>query len=254
MTKKSSHGRERLDRVLVLRGLAASREQAGRLILAGAVRVDGRLVDKQAKLIPDEALVEVLQRGLPYVSRGGEKLKAGLDEFQIDVRGKIAMDVGVSTGGFTDCLLQRDVNRVYVVDVGRGLLDWKLRNDSRIIVLEGHNIRYLDRALVAEPIEVLVVDVSFISLTIVLPAIVKFLAEKAVLVLLVKPQFEVGKGQVGKGGIVREESLRQAALKKVKDCAERLKMSQIGAIDSPVPGQKGNREILLGLRWSKETL
>ena len=254
MTRKSSHDHERLDRVLVTRGLVSSREQAARLIMAGAVRVDGMLVDKQAKLIPPESLVEVLPRGLPFVSRGGEKLQAGLDEFNLEVQGKIAMDVGGSTGGFTDCLLQRGVCRVYVIDVGRGLLDWKLRNDSRVKVFEGYNIRYLERDMIADPIDFVVVDVSFISLTLVLPNLVKFLAKKASLVVLVKPQFEVGKEQVGRGGIVRDEHLRQEALKKVKDCAERLKMSLIGTIDSPVLGKKGNREILLGLEWVQDFL
>lgn len=251
MTNKPSKVRERLDRVLVKRGLVSSREQAVRLIMAGAVRVDGTLVDKQAKLILSESLVEVLPRGLPFVSRGGEKLQAGLEAFHVEVQGKIAMDVGGSTGGFTDCLLQRDVCRVYVIDVGRGLLDWTIRNDSRVTVLEGQNIRYLEREAVPDPIEVLVVDVSFISLTLVLPNLLKFLAPRAIVVLLVKPQFEVGKGQVGKGGIVREEHLRQEALKKVKDCAARLKMSLIGTIDSPVLGKKGNREMLLGLEWTQ---
>ncbi len=253
MTRSPSQTRDRLDRVLVHRGLVASREQAVRLIMAGAVRVDGVLVDKQATRILPEAQVEVLPRGLPFVSRGGEKLQAGLDAFHLDVQGKVAMDVGGSTGGFTDCLLQRNVGCVYVIDVGKGLLDWNLRNDPRVKVLEGENIRYLERDAIPDPVEVVVVDVSFISLTLVLPQLIKFLAPRAIMVLLVKPQFEVGKGQVGKGGIVREESLRQVALKRVKDCATSLKMSLIGTIDSPVRGKKGNREILVGLEWSNHS-
>ncbi len=250
MIRKGSAGRERLDRALVSRGLAASREQAGRLILAGAVRVNGQMADKQARLIPSEAHVEVLARGLPFVSRGGEKLDAAMEAFGIDATGVVALDVGASTGGFTDCLLQREAGRVYAVDVGYGQLDWRLRNDSRVVVLERENIRYLDPASIAEPVDLAVIDVSFISLMIVLPCVVRFLADEANVVALVKPQFEVGRGQVGRGGIVREEWLRRAATDRVLACAERLGFSRIGVLDSPVLGQKGNREILVGFRWA----
>lgn len=250
MIRKAAAGRERLDRALVSRGFATSREQAGRLILAGAVRVNGHMADKQARLVPSEAHIEVLARGLPFVSRGGEKLDAAMRAFGIEGAGVVALDVGASTGGFTDCLLQRKAERVYAVDVGYGQLDWRLRRDSRVVVLERQNIRYLDPASICEPVDLAVIDVSFISLTVVLPCVVRFLAEEANVVALVKPQFEVGRDQVGRGGIVREERLRQAATDKVLACAERLGLSRVGILDSPILGQKGNREILVGFRWA----
>lgn len=249
MVQKGSTVRERLDRALVLRGLADSREQAGRLILAGAVRVNGQLVDKRAALVPVEAAIAVTPDARPYVSRGGGKLAAALDAWAVDPTGLVAMDVGASTGGFTDCLLQRGARRVYAVDVGYGQLDWKLRQDPRIVVLDRRNIRYLEREAVPEPIGLTVIDVSFISLTLVLPCVIKFLDRSAKVIALVKPQFEVGKGQVGRRGIVRDEAKRKAATEKVLACAESLGFRPFGVMDSPVPGQKGNREILVGLGW-----
>ena len=249
MAQKGSTVRERLDHVLVARGLAASREQAGRLILAGAVRVDGVLTDKQAALVPAEAAIDVASGAMPYVSRAGGKLAAALDAFRIDPAGLVTMDVGASTGGFTDCLLQRGARRVYAVDVGYGQLDWKLRQDPRVVVLDRRNIRYLERAAVPEPVDLAVIDVSFISLTLVLPCVTPFLGRPATAIALVKPQFEVGKGQVGRGGIVRDEAQRRAVVEKVLACAESLGFRRLGALESPVPGQKGNREILVGLAW-----
>jgi 23S rRNA (cytidine1920-2'-O)/16S rRNA (cytidine1409-2'-O)-methyltransferase len=160
------------------------------------------------------------------------------------------MDVGASTGGFTDCLLQRGARRVYAVDVGYGQLDWKLRQDARVVVLDRENIRYLERTAVPEPIDLAVIDVSFISLTLVLPCVAPFLGRPARVIALVKPQFEVGKGQVGRGGIVRDEEQRRAVTTKVLACAESLGFRSLGVLDSPVLGQKGNREILLGLNWT----
>ena len=250
MTQKGSSVRDRLDRVLVARGLASSREQASRMILAGTVRVNGVLTDKQATLVPAEAAIDVASRTTPYVSRGGGKLVAALDAWAVDPAGLVAMDVGASTGGFTDCLLQRGARRVYAVDVGYGQLDWKLRQDARVVVLDRENIRYLERAAVPEPIDLAVIDVSFISLTLVLPCVVPFLGRPARVIALVKPQFEVGKGQVGRGGIVRDEEQRRAVTMKVLACAESLGFRSLGVLDSPVLGQKGNREILLGLNWA----
>jgi 23S rRNA (cytidine1920-2'-O)/16S rRNA (cytidine1409-2'-O)-methyltransferase len=238
-----------LDRVLVARGLAASREQASRLILAGAVRVNGVRTDKQAALVPAEAAIDVATGTMPYVSRGGGKLAAALDAFGIDPAGLVTMDVGASTGGFTDCLLQRGARRVYAVDVGYGQLDWKLRQDPRVVVLDRRNIRHLERAAVPEPVDLAVIDVSFISLTLVLPCVAPFLGRPATAVALVKPQFEVGRGQVGRGGIVRDEEQRRAVTRNITACAESLGFRRLGVLDSPVPGQKGNREILLGLAW-----
>lgn len=250
MTRKGTTVRDRLDRVLVARGLASSREQASRMILAGAVRVNGVLTDKQATLVPAEAAIDVASGTTPYVSRGGGKLVAALDAWAVDPAGLVAMDVGASTGGFSDCLLQRGARRVYAVDVGYGQLDWKLRQDPRVVVLDRQNIRYLERAAVPEPVDLAVIDVSFISLTLVLPCVVPFLGRPARVIALVKPQFEVGKGQVGRGGIVRDEEQRRAVTAKVLACAESLGFRSLGVLDSPVPGQKGNREILLGLNWT----
>ncbi len=247
MIQRGPSARERLDRTLVARGLVESREQAARLILAGAVRVDGALAHTVAKRVPVGAKIELAQ-GLPFVSRSGAKLAAALDAFAVDPAGLVTMDVGASTGGFTDCLLQRGARRVYAVDVGYGQLDWRLRQNPKVVVLERRNIRYLERSAVPDPIDLAVVDVSFISLTLVLPCTVPFLRDRARMIVLVKPQFEVGRGQVGRGGVVRDEGQRQAVTEKVIACAARLGLMSIGVLDSPVVGQKGNREVLLGLR------
>ncbi|HZS12124.1 MAG TPA: TlyA family RNA methyltransferase [Nitrospirales bacterium] len=242
--------RERLDVALVARGLAGSREQAGRMILAGAVTVNGVRVDKQAKLIASDAEIDVASRAAPYVSRAGAKLAEGLDRFSIDPTGVVAMDVGASTGGFTDCLLQRGARKVYAVDVGYGQLDWRLRQDPRVVVLERRNIRYLERADVPEPIGLAVIDVSFISLELAVPAVLPFLDRAATIITLIKPQFEVGKGKVGRGGIVRDEELRRDTVDRVVAALEALGLQRIGICDSPVPGQKGNREVVAGFRYA----
>jgi 23S rRNA (cytidine1920-2'-O)/16S rRNA (cytidine1409-2'-O)-methyltransferase len=236
--------KERLDRVLAAQGLVPSREAATRTVLAGGVSVDGIMVDKPAKLVPLDARIEIVQPPL-YVSRSGDKLAAALNAFHIDPRGTIGLDVGCSTGGFTDCLLQRGATRIYAVDVGYGQFEWKLRRDSRVVLLERTNIRYVDRAAVPEPIDLAVIDVSFISLTKVLPAVIHLLNRSAVIVALVKPQFEVGKGQVGRGGIVRDDTQREAVTGKVIACAAQLGLQLKGVLDSPVIGRKGNREILV---------
>ncbi len=243
--------KERLDTLLLRKGLAKSREQAGRFILAGLVRVNGDLVDKRGKMVEVEARIDLLQPSSAFVSRGGDKLAAALDAFSIEVQGLMAMDVGASTGGFTDCLLQRGVVRVYAVDVGYGQLDWKIRNDPRVVVLERSNIRYVSPSAIPDPIELLVIDVSFISLELVIPCIVKFLSSAAKVIALVKPQFEVGVDQVGRGGIVRDDSLRQAVKQKILILAERFGLFEIGTMDSPVLGRKGNREILVALEKRK---
>ncbi len=254
MIHRTASVRERLDRALVTRGLAESREQASRLILAGAVKVDGMLADKQARLVSAGAKIEVSLKEAPFVSRGGGKLAAALEAFSVDPRELVALDVGVSTGGFTDCLLQRGVRRVYAVDVGYGQLDWRLRQDERVVVLERQNIRYLKKSLVPDPIDLAVIDVSFISLTIVLPCVIHFLAQEAWVIALVKPQFEVGRGQVGRGGIVRNDQQRRAVTDKVLACADQLGLRRVGVLDSPVLGQKGNREVLVGLQRTAKRL
>jgi 23S rRNA (cytidine1920-2'-O)/16S rRNA (cytidine1409-2'-O)-methyltransferase len=204
------------------------------------------MVDKPAKLVSLDARIEIVRPAL-YVSRSGDKLAAALDTFHIDPRGTIGLDVGCSTGGFTDCLLQRGARRIYAIDVGYGQFAWRLRQDSRVVLLERTNIRYVDRAAIPEPIDLAVIDVSFISLTLVLPAVIHLLNSAAVIVALVKPQFEVGKGQVGRGGIVRDDAQREAVTEKVIHCAAQLGFQLTGVLDSPVIGRKGNREILVGL-------
>jgi 23S rRNA (cytidine1920-2'-O)/16S rRNA (cytidine1409-2'-O)-methyltransferase len=230
---------------MVTQGLATSREIAVRTILSGGVTVDGMVIDKPAKLVSLDAQIEI-EKPAPYVSRSGEKLAAALDAFSIDPTGIIGLDVGCSTGGFTDCLLQRGATRIYAVDVGYGQIDWRLRQDPRIVLLERTNIRHVDRKVIPEPIDLAVIDVSFISLTLVLPRVVPLLQESADVVTLVKPQFEVGKGQVGAGGIVRDDAQREAVTTKVIACAGRLGLMVTGVLDSPVKGRKGNREILVG--------
>lgn len=233
----------RLDQILVERGLAESREKARALILAGTVTVDGQKSDKPGHAFPEDCRVEVAQP-MPFVSRGGFKLAAALDHFKIDVRGRVCLDVGASTGGFTDCLLQRGAARVYAIDVGHGQLDWKLRNDPRVTVREGVNARYLQQADFPEKFELAVCDASFISATLLIPAIAPLLAESGEMVILVKPQFEVGREQVGKGGIVRDPELHRAACDKVRAAVLALGLTA-SIIESPILGAEGNREFLL---------
>jgi 23S rRNA (cytidine1920-2'-O)/16S rRNA (cytidine1409-2'-O)-methyltransferase len=247
MPAKPPVEKDRLDRLLVHQGLVESREAAVRTILAGGVLVDGMIVDKPARLVARDARIEI-ERAAPFVSRAGEKLAAALDAFSIDPRGLSTLDVGCSTGGFTDCLLQRGAERVYAIDVGYGLIDWKLRQDSRVVLLERTNIRYLNRSLIPEPIDLAVIDVSFISLTLVLPSVVPLLGDDGRVVALVKPQFEVGKGQVGSGGIVRDEAQRRSVTEKVISCGATLGLEATGVLDSPIRGRKGNQEILVSFR------
>ena len=240
--------KQRLDHVLVFRGLAANREQAHRYILAGLVKVDGVVVDKRAKLVHESAEIALDLPTTTYVSRAGDKLAAAIDAFKIDCTGVVAMDVGSSTGGFTDCLLQHGAERVYAIDVGYGQLDWKLREDPRVVVHERCNIRYFDPTKIPDQINLAVIDVSFISLQIVLPCVMKFLDKSASIVMLLKPQFEVGKGQVGRGGIVRDDRKRTEVKDKLLTYAETLGLSVMGVMDSPVLGRKGNKEILIALK------
>ena len=233
----------RVDQLLVERGLADSREKAQALILAGQVMIDGQKADKPGRTVADDCQLELLAR-LPYVSRGGVKLAAALEHFAVDVVGRVCLDVGSSTGGFTDCLLQRGAARVWAIDVGRGQLDWKLRNDPRVEVREGVNARFLSPGNVAERFDLAVCDASFISATLLLPAIVPLLREGGEMIVLVKPQFESAKGEVGKGGIVRDPALHQAACDRVRTCVEDLGF-RAAIIESPILGAEGNREFLL---------
>ncbi len=238
--------RQRLDVLVVERSLAESREKARALILAGQVLVNGQKADKAGAAVDTAAKIELLAQPR-YVGRGGLKLEAALDHFAIDVAGKICLDVGSSTGGFTDCLLQRGAARVYAIDVGTGQLDWKLRNDPRVIVQEQVNARYLKRDQVPEPIALAVCDVSFISITMILPALAGLLASDAEMVILVKPQFELDRDQVGKGGIIRDPALHHQACQRVEAAVQQLGyLTQM--IPSPILGAEGNREFLLHAR------
>jgi 23S rRNA (cytidine1920-2'-O)/16S rRNA (cytidine1409-2'-O)-methyltransferase len=233
----------RVDQLLVERGLADSREKARALILAGDVLIDGQKSDKPGRSVPGDSQVSVTAR-LPYVSRGGLKLAAALDHFSIDVTGRVCLDVGSSTGGFTDCLLQRGAARVWSIDVGHGQLDWKLRNDPRVVVREGVNARYLSSQDIPETFDLAVCDASFISATLLIPSMVSRLTEHGRMIVLVKPQFEAGKGEVGKGGIVRDPAQHRAACDRVQASVEAHGF-RASIIESPIRGAEGNREFLL---------
>jgi 23S rRNA (cytidine1920-2'-O)/16S rRNA (cytidine1409-2'-O)-methyltransferase len=238
--------RRRLDQLLVDRGLADSRAKAQALVLAGEVLVNGQKAAKPGHSVPAEARVEVLARGR-YVGRGGLKMEAALAAFAIDVRGRTCADIGSSTGGFTDCMLQHGAARVYAVDVGSGQLDWKLRSDPRVVVREGINARYLRPENIGEPLDLATFDLSFISVTLVVPAVLPLLKATGEMVILVKPQFEVGRGQVGKGGIVRDPVLHTQACDRVGRLAEELGF-RTSLIESPILGAEGNKEFLLYAR------
>lgn len=237
-------GTDRLDHLLVKQQLAQSRDVAVRMILAGAVKVNGTVIDKPAKAVPEDAAIELAGQRSRFVSRGGEKLAAALEACSIDPQGLTCLDVGCSTGGFTDCLLQRGAARVYAVDVGYGQFDWRLRKDPRVVLIERTNIRTMPRSAVPDPVALAVIDVSFISLTKVLPPVIPLLSQRAQVIALVKPQFEVGKGQVGRGGIVRDEAKRQEALQRTLRFAADVGLRAVGTLDSPIKGKKGNLEIL----------
>jgi 23S rRNA (cytidine1920-2'-O)/16S rRNA (cytidine1409-2'-O)-methyltransferase len=235
--------RQRLDQLLVDRQLVESREKARALVLAGHVLVNGQKIDKAGHAVDPESAIELLQRP-KYVSRGGIKLEAALEHFHIDATGRVCLDVGSSTGGFTDCLLQHGASRVYAIDVGTAQLDWKLRSDPRVIVHEKVNARYLSREHVPEPVSIAVCDVSFISVTMILPALPGLLTENGEMVILVKPQFELERRQVGKGGIVRDPELHELACHKVETTARALGFD-CAVIPSPILGAEGNHEFLL---------
>ncbi len=242
--------KRRADIELVERGLAESRAHAQALIMAGAVFSGEQRIDKPGRLLgPDAALEVRRRRDHPWVSRGGIKLAHALDHFEISVKGKVALDVGASTGGFTDVLLARGARRVYAVDVGRGQLDWRLRHDPNVIVLERTNARYLTRSEVPEPPDIVTCDVSFIGLETVLPAALALAAETAELAALIKPQFEVGKGKVGKGGVVRDPALHTAVCRRIEAwLADSAGWSVGGVVESPITGPSGNKEFLIVAR------
>ncbi len=246
-----SIGKVRADRLLVEREIVASREKAQALILAGQVLVNEQKVAKCGALVSAEAPLRLLGEPTKYVSRGGVKLAEALEHFRANPEGKICLDVGASTGGFTDCLLQHGAARVFAVDVGTNQLDWKLRNDPRVTVMEKTNARYLTVARVGIPIEFLTMDVSFISATVILPVLPPLLAPQAEALILVKPQFEVGRGQVGKGGVVRDSCLQQEAVAKVSRKLLELGFYGLASAGSCLPGVAGNREFFLHAFWGK---
>jgi 23S rRNA (cytidine1920-2'-O)/16S rRNA (cytidine1409-2'-O)-methyltransferase len=246
----SMPAKERLDKLLVDRGLAASRERARALILAGQVVVGEHAVDKAGVKVAADAQLRLKGEDLPFVSRGGLKLERALNAFALDVTGRVAIDVGASTGGFTDCLLQRGAAKVFAVDVGYGQLAWKLREDPRVVSMERTNIRQLTSTQLSAIPDLAVIDASFISLDKVLPPTLALLPTGGEVVALIKPQFEVGKGQVGKGGVVRDPGQHAAVVERVRAEAEMLGCTVLGIIESPLLGQKGNREFLIHLRKS----
>ncbi len=241
--KPAAAGKLRLDVLLLERGLVESRHKAQALILAGQVRVEGQKADKPGQLIARASQIEV-KEPLRYVSRGGLKLESALDQFQVNVAGRICLDVGTSTGGFADCLLQRGALRVHCVDTGAGQIDWKLRTDARITLHERTNARYLTFEDIGELVDVIACDVSFISVTLIIPALVPLLAGKGDWIILVKPQFEAGRELVGKGGIIRDPAVQQAACEKVAKALRELGFST-QLTESPILGGEGNREFLL---------
>ena len=243
-----SSPKERLDLLLLAQGLADTRAKAQALIMAGRVRVEGRPVTKAGTLVPADAALEILAPPSPYVSRGGDKLAAALDHFQVDPKGKVCLDAGASTGGFTHVLLLRGAAKVYAVDVGYGQLDQSLRRDSRVAVLERINIRLLPKSAIPEPVDLATLDLSFISLTLVLPKILEFIRPGGAILALVKPQFEVGKGRVGKGGVVRDPARQQEAVAKVARAARALGLRVSPGFPSPLKGPKGNQEYFLYVR------
>ncbi|MDF1614618.1 TlyA family RNA methyltransferase [Desulfurivibrio dismutans] len=246
--------KQRLDRLLVARGLVPSRQRAQALVAAGLVRGEhGRVLDKAGTMLPPTTTLEVKENPCPFVSRGGLKLDAALDYFAVDPASLVALDIGASTGGFTDCLLQRGATRVYAVDVGYGQLAWKLRQDPRVVVMERTNARHLTPASFPEAMDLAVLDASFISLELLLPPLLPLLKPAALIIPLIKPQFEVGKGKVGKGGVVRDEELHREVVTRLRDFAEKLGLDWQGVITSPVPGPKGNLEFLAKLQNSSQT-
>jgi len=255
--------KDRLDKVLFSKGIVKSREMAKALIMEGKVFVDGKKITKAGTPVSETADIFLKEEELPYVSRGGLKLEAALRFFNIDPDTKIIIDVGSSTGGFTDCLLKMGAKKVYCIDVGYGQLAWSLRRNHRVILLEKTNIRYLAEIvknqklkvkgpeledLVKSNIDLATIDVSFISLKMVIPQVLKFLKQEGEVLALVKPQFEVGKGEVGKGGIVREEKKRLDTVKNVQEDSEKLGLRSIGMFQSPIAGQKGNIEYFLYMK------
>ncbi len=235
----------RLDLLLVERGICPSRERARALILSGAVCVDGQPVDKAGTAVSEEVEIFIRGEDNPYVSRGGLKLRGALDRFGLDVRGLVALDVGASTGGFTDCLLQAGASKVYAVDVGYGQFAWSLRRDERVVLFERTNIRFFSGEGIEDPIDLVTIDTSFISLKLVIPAVLRLLGKPAWILALIKPQFEAGYGEVGKKGVVKDPVLHQKIVEEIADFCRGLGLRVVGTCESPLVGPAGNKEFFL---------
>ena len=235
----------RLDKLLIERGIATTLEKARALILARAVKVNETYVDKAGAAVPVDAEIHVKGEDNPYVSRGGLKLAGALKEFNLNVENIVAFDVGASTGGFTDCLLQAGARKVYALDVGYGQLAWKLREDKRVVVIERTNIRHYDGADLDEKIDLAVIDASFISLKVVIPAVLKWLADGASILALIKPQFEAKREEVGNGGVIKDSFVQERVVREIKDFCEALALEVEGTCSSPIMGPSGNKEFFI---------
>jgi len=241
--------KKRLDIKLVECGIVQSRERAKRLIMAGKVTVNDRMQDKSGILVSESDVIALKGTDIPFVSRGGIKLESALTSFNIDISGSVCLDVGASTGGFTDCLLKHGAKQVYAVDVGYGQMAWNLRKDPRVVIIERTNIRYLPYEAVSNSVDLVTIDVSFISLKIVVPAVLKFMKATGSIIALIKPQFEVGKGKVGKGGVVREAPVHDAVINNLSAFFIETGLKIEGVITSPVTGPKGNKEFLIYMKF-----
>lgn len=248
VSKDKPFRKVRVDRLLTEKGLVQSREKAKALIMEGRVLVDGSIVDKAGTEVHPQADIKLREEDASYVSRGGKKLKGAIEAFGIDPTGMVVMDVGASTGGFTDCILQEGARKVYAVDVGYGQLAWKLQQDPRVINLERRNIRYLNRAEVGEEVDLILIDTSFISIEKFLAHLLEFLKGGGAILGLIKPQFEVGKGEVGKGGVVKEAALHQKVIERITGFCHSLGLKVLGVIESPLLGPKGNKEFFIYLK------
>jgi len=244
--------KDRVDKLLVERGMVASRERARALIMAGKVIAEGKRVDKPGVQIKSDAPLQLQQGDSSYVSRGGEKIEGALRTFAIDPKGMIVMDVGASTGGFTDCILQKGAKKVYAVDVGYGQLAWKLQKDPRVVNLERKNIRYLERGEVEDETDLILIDTSFISVEKFLPHLLGFLKKGGAILSLIKPQFEVGRREVGKGGVVRDKALHEKVIDRISNFSRGLGLTVLGVTESPLLGPKGNREFFNYLKKENE--
>jgi len=245
---KTKNPKIRLDKLLVERGISPTRERAKALIMSGSVVVGESSIDKAGTLVSADAEITIKGQDNPYVSRGGLKLKGAFEKFGINVKDLVAFDIGVSTGGFTDCLLQEGARKVYAIDVGYGQLAWKLRQDERVVIFERTNIRYFSGEGIEDEINIVTVDVSFISLKLVMPVVVKLIPEAAVILALVKPQFEVGKGEVGKKGVVRDPAIHKRVVDEIAEFARGLNFEIMGTCESPITGPAGNKEFFLYAR------